>query len=160
MLRLNTIRPAVRTKGLRLVLLLALLAAACDTSRVKIEGEAMSPTLENGSNARITRMVGTLRRGDIITFDYPLDRSKHFLKRIVGLPGEEIEITNGRVVIDGKPIDEGYVVDANRGSYTAPAIEIPAGEYYVMGDNRRNSSDSRHWGTVPETLIWGKVMLR
>jgi len=137
--------------------------AAC-TRRVDIVGEAMAPTLKNGESAITTPALGRLERGDIVGFKYPRDASKSFVLRIIGLPGERIEMTNGQVAIDGRRLDEKYVVEANRSSNTGgPSdtwgpITIPAGEYFVMGDNRRNSFDSRSWGTVRRDLIWAKVL--
>jgi signal peptidase I len=117
----------------------------------------MSPTLKNGERAVAARGVNRLERGEIVVFRYPHDESKSFIKRIVGLPGEQIEMRNGSVFINGRQIDEPYVVAANRSADTWAQRTIPAGEYFMMGDNRRNSADSRHWGTVRRDLVWAKV---
>jgi signal peptidase I len=134
--------------------------AACGASRIDIQGEAMAPTLKNGEIAWATRTFETLARGDVVVFRYPKDESKNFLKRIVGLPGERIESHEGRIAIDGQPLDETYVIEANRSHDTWGPVTVPQGEYFVMGDNRRNSSDSRTWGLVRRDAIWGKVPLR
>jgi signal peptidase I len=90
----------------------------------------------------------------------PKDESKSFVKRIVGLPGDEIQSTNGSILINGLPFPEPYVVEANRSVDSWGPIKVPAGQYFMMGDNRRNSSDSRFWGLVRGEAIWAKVILR
>ena len=117
----------------------------------------MAPTLKHGERAVATRGIDRLERGEIVAFRYPRDESKSFVKRIVGLPGEQIEMRDGWVFINGRQIDEPYVIAANRSPETWAQPTIPAGEYFVMGDNRRNSADSRHWGTVRRDLVWAKV---
>ena len=134
--------------------------AGCSTSRVNIEGDAMAPTLKNGEQAVVQRSIDRLDRGDIVTFRYPKDETKSFLKRIVGLPGETISSVDGRISIDGKPLEESYVLEPNRSHDTWGPIAIPPGEYFMMGDNRRNSSDSRSWGLVTRDAIWGKAGVR
>ena len=102
-------------------------------------------------------------RGDIIVFKYPVDESQDFIKRVIGLPGETIEIKDKVVYIDGQPLDEPYVMhkDARRvpgrddfGPYT-----VPKGEYFMMGDNREGSHDSRFWGPVKRSKIVGKALI-
>lgn len=137
------------------LLVLGLSSAAC--GYVRVEGDAMAPTLADGDRVSVTRVVEPLKRGDIVLFDYPRDPSRMFLKRIVGLPGEQIEITDQGVSIDGRPLDEPYVLPANRSTGRWSPTRVPDGEYFVMGDNRRNSEDSRHWGAVRRELIRSKV---
>lgn len=145
----------------RLLLVLAMPGAiACDTKTVTIQGQSMWPTLLDGQHATVSRTVGVFQRGDVVAFRYPKDESKSFVERIVGLPGERIEITNGLVAINGSPLDEPYVHDDGRSHETVAPITIPQGEYFVMGDHRNNSSDSRHWGTVKVESVWGKVVVR
>jgi signal peptidase I len=117
----------------------------------------MEPTFKDGERLIAVRNIDRLERGQIIVFRYPLDVSRSFLKRIVGLPGEEIAIRDGRVFIDGREIDEPYVSAGNRSADTRAPLAIPDGEYFVLGDNRRNSADSRHWGTVKRELVWAQV---
>ncbi len=138
-----------------LLLLLGLSSTAC--GYVRVEGDAMAPTLADGERVTVTKVVQPLTRGDIVVFEHPRERSRMFLKRIVGLPGEQIEITDGGVTIDGRPLDDPYVLAANRSKAHWGPTRIQDGEYFVLGDNRRNSEDSRHWGAVPRELIRSKV---
>src|SRR5690606_37955070 len=126
-------------------------SAACGF--VRVEGDAMAPTLRDGERVSVTEAVEPLQRGDIVVFDYPRDPSRMFLKRIVGLPGEEVEITDQGVTIDGRGLDEPYVLPANRSTSRWGPTRSQDGEYFVMGDNRRNSEDSRHWGAVRREII-------
>ena len=117
----------------------------------------MEPALHDGDRLLIVTDVGELTRGDIIQFKYPQDQSRFYLKRIVGLPNEKIEIRSGVVLINGQAIDEPYLNAAqNKEESSFPEKVIPPDEFYVLGDNRVNSSDSRYWGTVKRELIIGK----
>ena len=93
--------------------------------------------------------------GDVIAFLYPLDPSQEFVKRVIGIPGDVIAIESGQVIRNGRVLDEPYVVHRDRQSHVA--LTVPANSYYVLGDNRRGSTDSRDWGLVPESLIIGRV---
>ena len=97
-------------------------------------------------------------RGDVIVFRYPKDPSRDFVKRVIGLPGETVEIHRGDVKIDGEALDEPYLEERDLSSL-GPTL-VPPESYFVMGDNRDGSSDSRHWGTVPLENIVGKVLVR
>jgi len=143
--------------GLALVLVVA---KGCGTLRFDIEGEAMAPTLKNGESTLATRSFDTLARGDIVGMRYPKDESKSFVKRIVGMPGDRIESNSGRILVNGQPLDEPYVAEANRSADSWGPVTVPDGQYFMMGDNRRNSSDSRTWGLVRREAIWAKVLLR
>ena len=138
--------------------LVAALAVSCNTQRVRIAGQSMSPTLKDGERVTIARGYDKLERGDIVALKYPRDTSKSFVQRIVGLPGEEISSTEGVVFVNGRKVEEPYVLDGNRFPDTWGPTKIAAGAYFVMGDNRGNSSDSRSWGTVKQELIWAKVL--
>jgi len=114
-----------------------------------------------------------VRRGDIIVFKYPEDRERDFIKRVIGLPGETLEVKDKRVYINGKPIDEPYVhfLEPPQGPSTFSEvtsydlrerygpITIPAGKYFVMGDNRDNSQDSRYWGLLAREDIKGRAVM-
>jgi signal peptidase I len=116
----------------------------------------MEPVLKNGDKIIINRSFDKLERGDIIVFYYPHDTSKSYIKRIIALPGEEIEIRAGKVLINGQNLDEPYVApENNRVLGSRQQFKIPEDNYYVIGDNRDHSSDSRHWGILPRKLIYG-----
>ena len=95
--------------------------------------------------------------GDVIAFTYPRDPSFDLVKRVIGLPGDIIEIEQGQVIRNGETLDEAYVVNGDRRS--VDAVEVPPGSYYVLGDNRRASTDSRSWGFVREEDIIGRAWL-
>ena len=127
-------------------------------STVTIAGNAMAPAFNDGDHVIADRSFTTLERGDVVIFRYPQDQTKSFVKRVVGLPGDRVEIVHGRVSINGQPLNEPYVIDANRSTETAPAVTIKPDEYFLLGDNRLNSSDSRSWGAVARSLVWGKIL--
>jgi len=108
--------------------------------------------------------VRGVERGDVIVFKYPDDPDTDFIKRVIGLPGETVEMRGGRTLINGKPLDEPYMLEAHR-DYTPfprpgfPAVIVPPNSYFVMGDNRNNSRDSRFWGFVPQDLIRGRAFI-
>lgn len=102
--------------------------------------------------------MSSVERGEIILFRYPIDPEKRYIKRVVGLPRERLDIKDGRVFVNGQLVEESYVdPDNNRQSDISESILIPADHYFVMGDNRDNSSDSRVWGTLDKALIEGKL---
>ena len=128
---------------------------------VMVEGKAMLPTLKEGDRWFVTSSTDDLKRGDIILFRYPKDETKYYRKRIIALPSEKIEIREGAVLINGQPIPEDYVDPSfNQGKLWFPQRAIPENKFFVMGDNRDNSSDSRYWGLVDRSLIEGKFYMR
>ena len=127
------------------------------------QGVSMLPAIKDGEKIRLERFDRgaelSVKRGDIILFLYPEDTSKFYIKRMIGLPGETVEIREGKVFIDGKELAEPYVDPKfNKARFSQPLVTITEGSYYVMGDNRDNSSDSRFWGFVPGKNILGKVL--
>jgi signal peptidase I len=123
-----------------------------------VVGQAMMPTLRDGERVLAWKVIEEINRGDIVVFWYPDDPSKSYIKRIIGLPGEEVTLENGRVLIDGSPLAEPYIAADYRSSDSMPGpIHVKQHHYFVLGDNRRNSSDSRYWGLVPEKYIYGKI---
>ena len=129
---------------------------------VKVVGTAMEPALKNGDRLMTQRNVVELNRGDIVTFYYPRDTRKSFVERIVGLPGETISIdASGAVYVDNTEIREPYVSpDRNRSPRRQQKLTLEADEYFILGDNRDASIDSRTFGPVDRKLIYGKVMWR
>ncbi len=117
----------------------------------------MSPNFRNGDKIFADKNLKDLKRGDIITFLYPKDRTKSYIKRIIALPGETVEIREGKTYVNGEILDEPYVNEEyNQSKATFAPRKVPEYQYFVMGDNRDNSSDSRYWGTVDEKLITGR----
>lgn len=125
-----------------------------------VVGSSMEPNLEDGQRLLVNKVVYRLRepqRGEVIVFHPPTGKSVDFIKRIIALPGDTIEITDGAVYINDSAIDEPYIQAAP--SYTMAKKEILEGEYFVLGDNRNNSNDSHSWGEVPQQNIIGKAWL-
>jgi signal peptidase I len=135
---------------------------------VKVAGATMSPTLNDGDRIFIWRRFSSIKRGDIVVFLFSEDHSKSFIKRVVGLPGEAIDMdVDGRITINGRLIEEPYVApDRNQSalprwrSARHEFKQVSPDSYFVMGDNRDVSNDSRTWGPVPKSLIYGKFMSR
>ncbi|MGI9067685.1 MAG: signal peptidase I [Pyrinomonadaceae bacterium] len=124
---------------------------------VKVEGVAMEPGLKHGDRIFIARSYDRIGRGDIIIFYYPADQSKSYIKRAVGLPNDRVEIREGRVLVNGESLPEPYV-DAknNQAMRSSNEIKLAEDSYYVLGDNRDSSNDSRSWGPLPKKFIYGK----
>jgi signal peptidase I len=127
---------------------------------VRVQGAAMSPALNDGDKIFVLKRFQEINRGEIVVHLYPEDTSKSYIKRIIGLPGETLEIRDGRVFINGKLLEEPYMQGDNFSQDTLNPVQIAAEQYFVLGDNRRNSSDSHYWGTVPRNLILGKYWYR
>jgi len=146
--------------GLQLgVLLLAAYGLLFNLSIVR--GSSMSPGIHDGDRIVIDHLsyvLGDVRRGDIVVIEYPLDPTVDYIKRVIGLPGDRIRIEGASVVVNGCSIDEPYVAAPDPRTHLE--IEVQAGTYFVMGDNRRHSSDSREFGLVPRENLVGKVDVR
>jgi len=129
--------------------------------RYKVLSVSMEPTLYEGQYLLIskqTHKIWPLRRGDIIVFQYPRDTTKNYIKRIAGLPGEKIELRSGKLYVNGELVPETWISGQTGGSF-APR-QLGEDEYFVMGDNRNNSSDSRAWGPIKNWHIAGKAIFR
>jgi signal peptidase I len=128
---------------------------------VRIEGTSMAPLLSDQERIFINEFVyhfGPIDRGDVVVFWYPLDRTKSFIKRVVGLPGDLLEIRQGSLFINGHRLQEPYVpARFLDGSSYGPVI-VPPEEYFVLGDHRDSSNDSRVFGPVPQQCIYGKAV--
>lgn len=125
-----------------------------------VDGPSMQPNLEDGQRLILNKIAySNPQRGDIIVFPPPhIDNpEKNYIKRIIGLPGETVEIIDGTVYINGQALEEPYI--ENSGGVNSDPYTVPEGEYFVLGDNRINSSDSRNGWTVPEETIVGKAWL-
>ena len=137
---------------------------------VVVEGTSMVPQLHDGERLLVNKLIyykfesvswGHIERGDIVVFWFPNDPDKSYVKRVIGLPGEMVEIRAGRVYIDGQELAESYLdTEHNKALPSFPSRKVEPHHYFVMGDNRDNSSDSRYWGLVPEKYIYGKAFFR
>src|ERR1700682_5404257 len=128
---------------------------------VKVEGTSMMPSLEDQERIFVNKFVYRLepiQRGDIIVFRYPRDPSKSFIKRVIGLAGDHIEIDAGRVFVNGKPADEDYVPRAYEDERSYAEIIVPPDSYFVLGDHRSLSNDSRDFGAVGQSYIYGQAV--
>lgn len=141
------------------------LAVNVTTARYVVEGISMEPSLHTGQFLIINKLaylLGNPQRGDIVVFDYPGNTSDDYVKRIIGMPGDVVSIdNNGQVVINGEPINEPYLSeDAQQALFQYQGEwNVPDDAYFVMGDNRGSSSDSRTWGTLGEEFIIGKAWI-
>ena len=129
----------------------------------RVEGQSMAPTLADQDRLIVNKLayrIGTPQVGDIVMLYYPLNPDKSFVKRVIAEEGDQIRIVNGRVYRNDVPINDDYVPSEFRSHDDYGPQVVPQGYYFVMGDHRNNSSDSRHWGFVPKKYIIGKVQLR
>jgi signal peptidase I len=128
---------------------------------VKVEGTSMMPGLADQERIFINKYayrLGAIERGDVVVFRYPGDPSKNYIKRIVGVPGDRIEIVRGAVLVNGSRLAEPYVPEQFRDDRPMSEVTIPAGSYFVLGDHRNLSSDSRDFGVVEREAIFGKAV--
>ena len=129
----------------------------------RVEGRAMAPTLNDQDRLLVNKMVyrvGEPHRGDIVMLYYPLNPEKTFVKRVVAEEGDQVRIADGRVHLNDQALQERFVPVEYRSHDTWGPQVVPEGYYFVMGDHRNNSSDSRHWGFVPKKYIVGRVQCR
>lgn len=131
----------------------------------RVEGQSMSPTLEDQDRLIVNKFVylthiGEPQRGDIVMLYYPNNPKKSFVKRVIAAEGQTIRMVDGKVFVDEAAVDDSFVPPEYRGHDDYGPVVIPEGYYFVMGDHRTNSSDSRHWGYVPKKYIIGRVQLR
>ncbi|MBI4748723.1 MAG: signal peptidase I [Acidobacteria bacterium] len=131
---------------------------------VKVEGTSMLPHLHDGQRIFINKFIYKLEpieRGDIVVFWYPMDPEKSFIKRVIGLPGDELKLLGGKLYINGKLVSEPYLsAEFTKNGIFNRTWEVEPYHYFVMGDNRDASNDSRSWGSVPEMYIYGKAVYR
>ena len=136
---------------------------------VKVEGTSMEPELSDQERIFINKFtyrfgLGEIQRGDTVVFLYPQDTTKSYIKRVIGLPGDKIRIDEGKVFVNDRQLVEDYVPKVFRDTVSWPSGEkvqdqtVPPGRYFVLGDHRSQSSDSRSWGWVPKENIYGKAV--
>lgn len=169
-------RQGLLTEGFKLVrdifliIIVFILFGVFFVQPVVVEGTSMLPQLHDGERLLVNKLVyyriqsvswGHIERGDIVVFWFPNDPDKSYVKRVIGLPGETVELKNGRVHVDGKELHEDYLDKEFTQTMPPPMTKkVDEHHYFVMGDNRDNSSDSRYWGLVPEKYIYGKAFFR
>lgn len=149
------LRTVVTTVVLFLIVINFLVQGFC------VFGSCMEPNLRTGERVLGNKLVYRFKspaRGDIVVFRYPLDPKKTYIKRVIGLPGEIVEIRGGRVFINSEPLAESYVVNTPHGYYGPERVE--QGKLFVMGDYRDQSNDSRYWGELPMKNIQAKAWIR
>jgi signal peptidase I len=128
---------------------------------VKVEGTSMMPSLEDQERIFVNKFVYRLEpieRGDIVVFRYPRDPSKSYIKRVIGVAGDRVRIDGGQVYVNGQPIEEDYVPPAYADERSFPEVMVPAHSYFMLGDHRSMSNDSRDFGPVKDGFIYGKAV--
>jgi len=130
---------------------------------ITLQGTAMLPNFKEGQRLKVKRFdrfeKPDVKRGDVVVFLFPDDPSKSYIKRLIGLSGDTVEIREGKVIVNGQELDEPYVDSRLDQSHRSQQpIYVKPNYYYVLGDNRDNSSDSRIWGLVPERYVYAKVV--
>jgi signal peptidase I len=128
---------------------------------VKVEGTSMQPQLVDQERIFVNRFIyrfQDISRGDIVVFWYPKDNRKSFIKRVLGVPGDEVEIRRGSVFINGNKVEEPYLKPEFRDNKSFGKVIVPPDNFFVLGDHRNSSNDSRSWGYVARELIYGKAI--
>jgi signal peptidase I len=130
---------------------------------VKVEGTSMMPTLDDQERIFINKFVyrlhfGQIDRGDTVVFWLPGDPTKSYIKRVIAVPGDRIEVDHGAVIVNGQALVENYVPEEYRDQSSMTERTVPKEEYFVLGDHRSSSNDSRAWGMVPRRYIYGKAV--
>jgi len=160
--------PSLKSAGLGLWLRDLIVSAAASVliitflyQPVRVEGTSMLPRLEDRDRLFINKFVyhvTAIERGDVVVFHYPRDPEKSYIKRVIALPGDRIVIDRGQVLVNGIPIRENYVPLMYRDSRSMAEMVVPPETYFMMGDHRSISSDSREFGPVDRSLIYGKAV--
>jgi signal peptidase I len=151
----------VWTRDLLIAIGLALVIIVFLYQPVKVEGTSMAPLLSDQERIFINKFVyrfEAIHRGDVVVFWYPLDRSKSFIKRVIALPGETVTIRQGVVMVNGVVVPEPYVPPQYEDVSDYGPQRVPEGSYFVMGDHRISSNDSRVFGAVPSQFIYGRAV--
>lgn len=150
-------------RDLMLSVLIAVLVILFLYRPVKVEGTSMMPSLFDQERLFINQFtykfrLGDIKRGDTVVFWFPEDTTKSYIKRVIALPGDTVEVQDGFVIINGKKLVENYVPPEYRDDRDYPTRKVPRDEYFVLGDHRVSSNDSRAWGFVPRNYIYGKAV--
>jgi signal peptidase I len=150
-------------RDLMLSVLIAMLVILFLYRPVKVEGTSMMPSLYDQERLFINQFsykfgLGEIKRGDTVVFYFPGEPSESYIKRVIGLPGDTVAVDDGYVIVNGKKLEENYVPAEYRDDRSYPARVVPPGQYFVLGDHRVSSNDSRAWGFVPRNYIYGKAV--
>ncbi len=150
-------------RDLALSVVIAVIVIVFIYQPVKVEGTSMMPGLVDQERIFVNKFmyrfgIGDIHRGDLVVFWYPIDQTKSYIKRIIGLPGDVVSIHRGMLSINGQRVEEGYVPEEFRDTYSMPSRTVEPGHYFVLGDHRNSSNDSRNWGSVPRECIYGKAV--
>lgn len=159
----NNLRKEIRvwTRDLLIAIGLALVIIVFLYQPVKVEGTSMAPLLSDQERIFINKFVyrfEPIQRGDVVVFWYPLDHTKSFIKRVVGLPGEMIEIRQGTLYVNNKSVPEPYVPPQYEDSSDFSPVRVPKDSFFVLGDHRISSNDSRVFGPVASEYIYGRAV--
>jgi signal peptidase I len=130
------------------------------SARIRVDGYSMEPTLHSGEFVIVNKLAyrfGSPRLGDVIVFHPPRDLDEEYIKRVIGLPGDQVQISQGQVLVNGQLLDEDYI--NTPAAYPDQQWTVPPDALFVLGDNRNNSSDSHNWGPVPLSNVIGKATL-
>ena len=128
---------------------------------VKVEGTSMMPGLTDQERIFINKFIyhwEPIERGDVVVFRYPQDPTKSYIKRVIGLAGDRVRIDQGRVFVNGQQLYEPYVRRSYRDDRSCPEITVPADSFFVLGDHRNMSQDSRDFGAIPQESVYGKAV--
>lgn len=150
-------------RDLMLSVLIAVLVILFLYRPVRVEGTSMMPSLYDHERLFINQFsykfgLGNIKRGDTVVFWYPGEPSTSYIKRVIGLPGDTVSVDDGYVIVNGKKLVENYIPPEYRDDRSYPLIVIPPNQYFVLGDHRISSNDSRTWGLVPRNYIYGKAV--
>jgi signal peptidase I len=129
----------------------------------RVQGTSMLPLLEDSERIIVNKFIyrfHPIQRGDVVVFWYPKDPSVSFIKRVVGVPGDTVELRRGNLFVNDRKVSEDYVRPQFNDDESHPPVTVAKGYYYVLGDHRNSSNDSRSWGEVPEKYIYGKAIFR
>ncbi len=150
-------------RDLMLSVLIAVLVILFLYRPVKVEGTSMMPSLYDQERLFINQFsykfgLGSIKRGDTVVFLYPDDPTKSYIKRVIGLPGDTVAVDDGYVIVNGRKLVENYVPPDYRDDRSYSPTLVPPDDYFVLGDHRSSSNDSRAWGFVPRSYIYGKAV--
>ena len=150
-------------RDLLLSVLIAIVVILFLYQPVKVEGTSMMPSLIDQERIFINKYVyrfglADIGRSDMVVFWFPGDPTKSYIKRVIGVPGDIVEVKDGVVIVNGQALAESYVPETYRDHFSMPRKTVRADDYFVLGDHRSSSNDSRSWGMVPRNFIYGKAV--